>query len=55
MSSSADPFELSRDTNVWRISRGTPAGTQDADPAVDAVASQPMWLHWVCKHQDQWT
>jgi hypothetical protein len=19
----------------------------DADPAVDAVASQPMWLHWV--------
>lgn len=50
MSSSAVPLELSRDTNVWRISRGT----QDADPAVDAVASQPMWLHWVCKHQDQW-
>jgi hypothetical protein len=25
----------------------------DADPGVEAVASQPMWLHWVSKHQDQ--
>jgi hypothetical protein len=25
----------------------------DAGPAVEAVESQPMWLHWVSEHQDQ--